>query len=158
MKAHQTFQCVALAVLFLAAPALAQDLLPDEEDFEALQKEYSPFVDDHFPTRVLFGDTHLHTSWSADAGMAGATLGPKEAYRFAMGKEVTSHLGLRTKLHRPLDFIVVADHAENFGVTDFMRRSDPMLLRHPLGKRWHDMIKSGNGYDAFIEFIAAVGT
>jgi len=33
-------------------------------------------VGDHFANRVFFGDTHLHSSWSTDVGMAGATLGP----------------------------------------------------------------------------------
>ena len=149
---------IIISVMTLPGLALAQDLRPSEEDFETPKEEYSPFVDDHFPTRVWFGDTHLHTSWSADAGMAGASLGPEKAYRVARGEEVTSHLGLRVKLHRPLDFIVVADHAENFGVADFMRRSDPLLLKTPNGKRWHDMIKAGKSYDVFIEFIAAVGT
>ena len=148
---------IFIAALTLPVTALAQDLVPTQEDFEKQKTEYSPFVDDHFPTRVFFGDTHLHTSWSADAGMAGASLGPEEAYRVARGEEVTSHLGLRVKLNRPLDFIVIADHAENFGIADFMRRSDPLLLKSPNGKRWHDMSKSGKGYDVFIEYIAAIG-
>ncbi len=144
----------------LAVPglALAQDLVPDADKFEPPESEFSPFVDDYFPTRVLFGDTHLHTSWSGDAGMAGATLGPDEAYRFSRGQEVISHLGRRVKLHRPLDFLVIADHAENFGLADFIRRSDPLLLKNPTGKRWHDMMRGGQGYEAFLEFIAAIGT
>jgi hypothetical protein len=166
MHAHRDFALTgatrflsfAIAFLILAGPGLAQDLRPPKEDFEAPKEEFSPFVNDYFPTRVLFGDTHLHTSWSGDAGMGGATLGPEEAYRFTMGEEVMSHLGLRAKLHRPLDFVVVADHAENFGLADFIRRSDPLVLKNPTGKRWHDMIKAGKGYDAFIEFIAAIGT
>jgi len=148
----------SLLLVRAAAPAVAQDIRPPEASFEAPAEEFSPFVDDYFPTRVLFGDTHLHTSWSGDAGMAGATLGPDEAYRFAMGEEVTSYLGLRAKLHRPLDFLVIADHAENFGLPDFIQRSDPLLLKNPTGKRWHDMIKGGQAYDAFIEFITAIGT
>ncbi len=145
----------ALAVPWLA---FAQDLVPDEDKFEPQPPQFSPFVDDYFPTRVLFGDTHLHTSWSGDAGMAGATLGPDEAYRFSRGEEVISHLGRRVKLHRPLDFLVIADHAENFGLADFIRRSDPLLLKNPTGKRWHDMMRGGQGYEAFLEFIAAIGT
>ena len=147
-----------VGALALPGLALAQDLVPDADKFEPPEREYSPFVDDYFPTRVLFGDTHLHTSWSGDAGMAGATLGPDEAYRISRGEEVTSHLGRRVKLHRPLDFLVVADHAENFGLADFIRRSDPLLLKNPTGKRWHDMMRSGQGYEAFLEFIAAIGT
>ena len=55
--------------------------------------EYSTYVDDNFPNRLFFGDTHLHMSWSTDAGMVGATLGPDAAYRVSRGGEVTSHLG-----------------------------------------------------------------
>ena len=103
---------------------------------------------------MFFGDTQLHSSWSTDAGMAGATLGPDEAYRVSRGEEVTSHLGWRVKLIRPLDFLVLADHAENLGLADFIRRSDPILLANETGKRWHDMSKAGNGYDAFLEWLS----
>ena len=55
---------------------------------------YSPYPAKTFPNRVYFGDTHLHTSYSADAGMIGTTLGPEDAYRFARGEEVKSNTGL----------------------------------------------------------------
>jgi len=42
--------------------------------------QYSPYPAKTFPNRVYFGDTHLHTSYSTDAGMIGNRLGP-EAYR-----------------------------------------------------------------------------
>ncbi len=84
--------------------------------------------------------------------MIGATLGPDEAYRVSRGETVTAFSGFKVKLVRPLDFIVVADHAENLGLADFIRRSDPILLANETGKRWHDMNKAGNGYEAFIEW------
>lgn len=139
----------------LAVPAMAQDLVPPRDLVEAPKAEYSPYVDDHFPTRVFFGDTHLHSSWSTDAGMGGATLGPDAAYRVSRGEEVTSHMGWRVKLVRPLDFLVLADHAENLGLADFINRSDPIILANETGKRWHDMVKAGDGYDAFIEWLRA---
>ena len=115
--------------------ALAQDVNPPEDSYEAPKKEYSPFVDDHFPTRPLFGDTHLHTNWSADAGMGGAKLDPDDAYRVSRGETVTSYEGWQVKLHRPLDWIVVADHAENLGVADYIRRSDPVCIANETCKR-----------------------
>jgi hypothetical protein len=136
-------------------PALAQDINPPEEAFEPPPSQYSPFPDDHFPTRVLWGDTHLHTSWSVDAGFMGATLGPDAAYRASMGQEVISNGGLRFKMVRPLDYVVVADHAESFGLPDFIDRSDPLVLKDPLGKQLHDLIKSGNGFEAFQLVIQA---
>jgi hypothetical protein len=85
--------------------------------------------------------------------MVGATLGPDEAYRCARGEEVISHSGQPFKLIRPLDFIVVSDHAENLGLADFIRRSDPIILANKKGKEWHDLSKAGKGYDAFLEWL-----
>jgi len=139
----------------MAASASAQDLRPAREDYQPPRKEYSPYAGEHYPNRVYFGDTHLHSSWSTDAGMAGATLGPDVAYRISRGEEVTSHLGWKVKLIRPLDFLVMSDHAENLGLADFIRRSDPIILANETGKKWHDWVKEGKGYDAFIEWLRA---
>ena len=83
---------------------------------------------------MFFGDTHLHTSYSTDAGMIGNTLGPDEAYRFARGETVTSSTGLRARLQRPLDFLVVADHAENLGLAPVIAESNPELLKNEWGE------------------------
>jgi len=50
------------------------------------QPGYSPYAGKHYPARPFFGDEHVHTGWSADAGMSGATLTPVEAVRFARGE------------------------------------------------------------------------
>ena len=150
-----TIMSVTCSLCIVAGMAGASDILPARGDVEGPKKEYSPYAEDHFPNRVYFGDTHLHSSWSTDAGMAGATLGPDVAYRVSRGETVTSALGWQVKLIRPLDFIVLADHAENLGLADFIRRSDPILLANETGKRWHDMVKAGNGYDAFMEWLRA---
>jgi len=143
---------VLACACLIAGVAAAQDYFPEDKGEAVPKEQYSPYVGDHFPTRAFFGDTHLHTSWSADAGLAGATLGPDEAYRVARGEVVQSYSGQQVKLIRPLDFIVVADHAENLGLSDFIWRSDPILLANAQGKRWHDMFKAGKGYDAFLEW------
>ena len=101
------------------------------------------------PTRAYFGDTHLHTAYSPDAGLAGATVGPEEAYRFALGETVTSNTGQQARLKRPLDFLVIADHAENLALAQAIATSDPALLADPFGKELHDMMKAGKGVDAF---------
>ncbi len=144
---------IAASLSLGATPALAQDVLPDSADVKAPKKEYSPYATDHFPNRVYFGDTHLHSSMSTDAGMVGGTLGPDVAYRVSRGETVTSKLGWKVKLIRPLDFIVLADHAENLGIAEFIQRSDPVCLANATCKRWHDMTRSGKGYDAFIEWL-----
>jgi hypothetical protein len=105
-------------------------------------------ADDH-PTRAYFGDTHLHTSFSPDAGMAGTKVGPNDAYRFVLGETVTSSTGQAATISRPLDFVVIADHAENLGLEDAIANSDPGLLSDPLGKELYDLVKAGKGVDAF---------
>ena len=156
---RETLRSQARLVLFLAVPglllttsALAQDFVPSEK-VEPPKPEYSPYVDDYYPNQVYFGDIHLHSDWSTDAGMVGATLGPDEAYRASRGERVTAHSGYEFKLIRPLDFVVLSDHAENLGIADFIRRSDPLILANETGKRWHDLSKAGRGYEAFLEWL-----
>ena len=103
----------ALACAAAAVPAAAQDvgtLSPSPDT------DYVPYLQHDYPDQVLFGDTHLHTAYSADAGLTGATTSPDDAYRFAKGQVVTSSNGIPARLQRPLDFLVVADHAENLGL------------------------------------------
>jgi len=120
---------------------------------------YSPYANPKHAQRVYFGDLHLHTSYSADAGMIGNTLGPAEAYRFARGEQVTTSSGLPLRLDRPLDFLAVSDHAENLGLPEAIRRSDPELLKTQKGREWHDLVKQGEGYKAFIDWaMGVVGT
>jgi hypothetical protein len=131
-----------------------QEFTVHEEDYAERADKYSPYVDQHFPQNVYFGDTHLHTSWSADAGLAGATLGPDFAYRVARGESVTSQSGLPFKLIRPLDFVVVADHAENIGIYDYLDRADPILKQSENGRKWLEYFQAGEGIKAAYEWSA----
>ena len=116
----------------------------------ALFTSFAPFsLAADTPTRAYFGDTHLHTSFSPDAGMAGTTVGPNEAYQFVLGETVTSNTGQQAKMAKPLDFVVIADHAENLGLADAIANADPALLADPLGKQLYDLVKAGRGIDAF---------
>jgi hypothetical protein len=133
--------------------ASAQDAEATPEQITFGRAEYSPYLDEGFPDRVYFGDTHLHTSYSTDAGMVGNTLGPEEAYRFARGEEVISSTGLRAQLQRPLDFLVISDHAENLGLAPLIAASDPDLLRTEFGREVHDLVKSGQGPAAYEAWI-----
>jgi len=148
-----------LAVLFAllvltAAPCLAQEFTVHKDSHSGKVEHYSPYIDQHFPQQVYFGDTHLHTSWSADAGLAGATLGPEFAYRVSRGEQVISQTGLPFKLIRPLDFVVVADHAENIGIYDYLDRGDPILLESPNGRKWLEYFNAGEGINAAYEWSA----
>jgi hypothetical protein len=132
----------------------------DQETAEKVfpaKRPYSPWAGRNFPTRPFFGDTHLHTSFSMDAGAFGARLGPRDAYRFAKGEEVTASSGQPAKLSRPLDFLVVADHSDNMGFFPDLLSGKPELLADPLGRRWYDMTQSGKGAEAAIEIVVAFG-
>ena len=146
---------VSVYLVFSSGGVLVQELTVDKKHTVSKKAEYSPFVDQHFPTRIFWGDTHLHTRNSPDAGFVGNTLGPEEAYRFARGEEVTSSSGLRAKLVRSLDFLVVADHAEYFGLATQLINGDPTLLADPIGKRWYDMFHGSpeGGFNVFQEII-----
>ena len=153
MNTLNTLLAVVCAGAMSSAHAQEVQVTPAQaEKLNQVERHYSPGVGQNFPTRVYWGDTHLHTSYSTDAGMSGTTLGPEEAYRFARGEEVTSTTGLKTKLRRPLDFLVVADHAETLGLAPFIRTDNPLVLETPMGKRWYDMVKTGKGYEAFAEW------
>ncbi|MDB5554020.1 MAG: hypothetical protein JWL86_4004 [Rhizobium sp.] len=119
------------------------------------KRAYSPYVDRDFPTRPFFGDTHLHTAFSMDAGAFGAKLGPRDAYRFARGEQITASMGEPVKLSRPLDFLVVADHSDNMGFFPDLFAGKPEILANPTGKKWYDMLKSGDGAQAAMEIIVA---
>ena len=96
-----------------------------------------------YPERVYWGDTHLHTANSVDAFGFGVRLGPEEALRFARGEEVTSTMGLKAKLARPLDFLVITDHSDALGGTKALAEAPGFLIRDPTMKRWHDMLNAG---------------
>jgi hypothetical protein len=102
----------------------------------------SRYKDQSQPTNVYWGDTHVHTSNSFDAGVTSAIIGPEEAYRYARGEKVESSDGTVLQLIRPLDFLVVSDHAEYLGVWNGLRASDPLILKTKAGRRWHDLLKS----------------
>ncbi len=151
---------LALAAAPFVSLARAQDPMPPSEGLEGafkVQKNFSPYAGRNFPTQVFWGDTHLHTGLSMDAGAFGARLTPDDAYRFARGEELTSSTGLQVRLSRPLDFLVVADHSDNMGFFPRLYAGDPEMLADPTGKRWYDMVQAGGqqGVAAAVEVIMA---
>lgn len=106
-------------------------------------KAYSPYAQRSFPSRVYWGDTHLHTRLSLDAGLFGNTLGLEEAYRFARGEEVKSSTGLPVKLSRPLDWLVVTDHSDMMGFAPDVQSGAPNVVAVPKGKEWVEGFQKG---------------
>jgi hypothetical protein len=137
---------VLISLLLLPGLAAAQDIgSPSPEEIEGLYpgRSYSPYAQRSFPSRVYWGETHLHTGLSLDAGLFGNTLTPDDAYRFARGEEIKSSTGLPVKLGRPLDFLVVADHSDAMGLAIDIKKGTPNIVADPVGKRWHEAFVEG---------------
>lgn len=118
------------------------------DDLESLTavdrtQPYSHYAQRDYPTMPLWGDTHLHTAISFDAGAFGARLLPPDAFRFAKGEEVVSSTGQPVKLSRPLDFLVVADHSDNMGFFPKLQEGAPYVMANEKGRKWNGMIEKG---------------
>src|SRR5210317_637489 len=152
------YSLMLLGGSFAASVALAtSDIAPDKGKIvtnkqnivEGIgQSDYSPYAAREFPTQVYWGDTHLHTAVSVDAGTMNR-VGQEDAFRFARGEEVTTTHGLRAKLSRPLDFLVISDHAEMYGLMPQLLKGDQEILSTEKGKRWYEMLKGGDADQAF---------
>ena len=144
--------CLTLA---MATLAFAQEVPITREKVPATERSYSPYAGRGFPTMVLWGDTHLHTSNSLDARAVGNILGPEDAYRFARGDEVTSSHGMRVRLSRPLDFLVVSDHSDAMGSMNEIVAGNPDLMRNPRLRDWNQRINVGgqSAVEAMVEVI-----
>jgi len=123
----------------------------------AAAAEYSPPVGKEYPQRVYFGDTHLHTRNSADAySLGNMNLTPDDAFRFARGQEVIAHNGMRVKLRRPLDFLVVSDHAEYLGGYYRFNVNDPLVRNTETGRQWQQFLAQGNSTRMMAAFTGSI--
>ena len=141
-----TAALVGAAPLLLSGQALAQYVpLGEQESLSEVYpgKAYSPYAQRSFPSRVFWGDTHLHTALSMDAGLFGARLGLDEAYRFARGEEVMASSGQPAKLGRPLDWLVIADHSDGMGFITDLAAGKPGIIAYAQGKRWYEGLQQG---------------
>jgi hypothetical protein len=139
-------QKLLLASIIAATPvaALAQQASGAAASKALLaERPYSPYADRDFPTDVYFGDTHVHTGLSADAGGAGTTLLPKDAYRFARGEQVTSNLGLPVKISRPYDFFMITDHTDAMGAIVDIIKGAPNVMATEAGRQYNKDFNAG---------------
>jgi len=142
----KTMKMLALAgIAFAITPNAFAQINPSQESLSGLYpgKSYSPYAQRSFPSRPLWGDTHLHTSLSVDAGLFGARLGLEEAYQFARGEEVVSSTGQPAKLSRPLDWMVIADHSDALGFVQDLALGAPNILEYEEGRRWYEGLQQG---------------
>ncbi|MEP4485839.1 MAG: DUF3604 domain-containing protein [Halioglobus sp.] len=107
------------------------------------ERGYSPYAERDFPTQLLFGETHVHSALSADAGGGGTRLMPRDVYRFASGDQVTSNTGQPVRLGRPFDFFALTEHTDGMGAFTDILRGTPDILADKQGKHFHEEFNAG---------------
>jgi len=119
--------------------ALALSVLPITSSAD---ESYSPYAGQSYPNQVYWGDTHVHTAFSLDGYSGGTRVMPEDAYRFAKGETVTADNGQKVRLRRPLDFLMVADHAEGLGGSARLAAGDAILMETEEGRRMAKMLEA----------------
>jgi len=141
---------IVVSTTFLTSLSASAQFVPSEDSLEGLYqgKAYSPFAERSFPSQVFWGDTHLHTGLSMDAGLFGNTTGLDTAYRFARGEQVMAASGQPVKLARPLDWLVLTEHSDGMGMITDLANGAPNVLASEQGARWAAGIKQGGAASA----------
>lgn len=129
----------------LAAMALCAHIAVGDEAAVA----YSPFANNEIPQAVYWGDTHIHTELSMDANSAGDRLSQEAAYRFAKGGTVVSSTGVPMRISRPLDFVLLADHAEFMGYFPLIREGNTKAG----SSGWDKYFSSGNDIELLMTIV-----
>ncbi|MGJ8584596.1 MAG: DUF3604 domain-containing protein [Marinosulfonomonas sp.] len=140
------FTLSALATAALSTTVYAQEYQAAEGQLNSLfpeGKPYSPYAGRNFPERPLWGDNHLHTALSMDAGGFGNRLGLDQTYRFARGEEVVSSSGQPVRLARPLDWLAVTDHSDGMGMIQDILAASPSVTNFEQGARWSKAMRAG---------------
>jgi hypothetical protein len=120
---------------------------------------YSPAVAQDFPRQLLFGDTHAHSNNSPDSFSFGnLSQSPEMAYRYARGETMTAHNGMQVRIRRPMDFLVMSDHAEYLGVFARLAQNDAGLIATELGSRWHGFLQAGDYASLVQDFVQSLGS
>ena len=144
-----SFILVFLLFTFSCKKESSQELTSESNS----ENEQVTNASESHPTQVFFGDTHLHTDLSMDAGAFGNRIGMDEAYQFARGDEVTSSTGIKTKLSKPLDFLVIADHSDGMGFFPDLMKGKEYVMKYEESVKWKKMIDDGDGGGAAIDII-----
>ncbi|MDW4496764.1 DUF3604 domain-containing protein [Sulfitobacter sp. D35] len=150
---------ISQAALLPALPSAAQEWMPTEEQLADTYPApaYSPYAGRTFPEWPLWGDTHLHTGQSMDAGGFGARLTHEDAYRLARGEEVMASSGQPVRLSRPLDWLAITDHSDGMGMIFDALAANPSVTRYEQGRRWSEGFRAG-GQEAVDTALNLIGT
>ena len=149
----------SIVALTLVLPAAAQDIGMPSDNLSAAYtgKAYSPYAKRTFPERPLWGDSHLHTSLSMDAGGFGNRVGLRDAYRLARGEEITASSGQPVRLARPLDWLAITDHSDGMGFIIDTLAAVPLVTQYEQGARWSKGFNAG-GQEAVDTTLDLIGT
>jgi uncharacterized protein DUF3604 len=150
--------CLAVSFSVITTTSVALEWQVGKENLSELYsgKAYSPYAGRTFPERPLWGDSHLHTSLSMDAGGFGNRVGLRDAYRLARGEEIITSSGQPLRLSRPLDWLAITDHSDGMGlITDILAKS-PLVTKYEQGARWSKGFNAGgqDAVDATLDLIA----
>lgn len=142
MKFFTTALCTSI---LLSSPSVFAQVVPSEDAAAGTfpKKPYSPYANRTFPMQPLWGETHLHTGLSLDAGVFGNILGPDDAWRFAKGEQIQSSTGQPVRLSRPLDWMVLTDHTDLMGFAPDLQAGKPEVLANPKGLEWYEGYSEG---------------
>ena len=135
---------LALSLMVIAAckPKAPAAEIPASSDAATTQAPVTP--ETGYPERAYFGDTHVHTGWSFDAGLDGAVTSPEDAFRLASGAEVTSNSGQMVKLQRPLDWMVITDHSDGMGTINEVQSGNPEMIADPFLNTLYEAMKGND--------------
>ena len=93
---------------------------------------------------AYFGDLHVHTTYSFDAFAFGTTVGPRDAYRYALGETIKHPAGFDMTLREPLDFYAVTDHALFLGVAAQAADTSSEISKLEISEPLHNLNEPGN--------------
>ncbi|MCX7063210.1 MAG: DUF3604 domain-containing protein, partial [Proteobacteria bacterium] len=144
MKINTLATLVVATVGLMALSACSKPNAPVANNPPVAQPAPTASAATQYPENVYWGDTHVHTGWSADAGLDGAVTSPEDAFRFARGDEVKSNTGQMAQLKRPLDWMVITDHSDGMGTINEIRSGNPDMISDPFLKRMYEAM---NGND-----------
>ncbi len=130
--------CIALLLVIVACDNSqtedqknAVNEAPSSETRAVVKNKQAPCADYEVNRMALFGDVHVHTSYSFDAAANSTGATPEDAQRYAQGEAIpffpVSDEGVPTgtaQIDRPLDFLAVTDHGEFLGERALCRTKD----------------------------------
>ncbi len=159
IKIAKHFSGFLLSAIFLVACGADVSQETKTSSTATSREQISPAAENlsSMADQLLWGDLHVHSNISFDAFSFGnRTLTSADSFAFARGDKITSSIGLEAQLKRPLDFLLVSDHAEFMGVMRAIMADDPAIKEAEFAERWKKAMSEDNMRSVIDEFMAAM--